>query len=206
MPKHQPKGFLITGVPIAVFPANPAAFVPAPAGPLGGQYLLPATRSGGIGSTTINQPDGKWCAYWPEQAGAVQILPRSRPTLPDNGDAPELTSELRILLGGLAGPPAAPTNAPTGPAQTTAPMLPISMAGMQPIKIGLGKKGKIGEDGLIPLEVKNVLGDDEDSGIVDKDTVLLSRSELRKNLINRARLTTQLKVRISCHQPRAVGR
>lgn len=97
--------------------------------------------------------------------------------MPEDGSAPELATDLRVFLGNLAGPPPAPAHAPTGPSQTTFTMPPLSAAGMQPIKIGLGKKIKLDVDGLIPMEVKNVLGDDDEVDGVDRDSVLLSRSE-----------------------------
>jgi RNA-binding protein 5/10 len=175
---------VISQAPVAVSFAASTSFVPAPAGPLGGQYLVRASRKGGIGSDSIHQPDGDWCAYWHEQGGAVETIPKS--AAPEGAIGPELSTELKVFLGGLAGPlgpQATSVGVPTG---TSAPSQGLlSGIGMQPIKIGApagkGKKKEREEDMLVPLGGKNVLGGEEEEEIdaVGKDTVLRSRSESR---------------------------
>lgn len=191
-PQHQPNGFLISQVPIAASFANPAAFIPTPAGPLGSQYLIRAAPNGGIGAATIDYPDGEWCAYWHQSAAAVETLPRGAPPIPARGTSLVLPDETREFLGKLAGASAVVPGAGFAPvaaappgtlftavtdsgsaAVTTAPSgsapAPLLANAMQPIKIGINIGGAAGvkkkaklEDGLIPITQKNVLGEDED--------------------------------------------
>jgi len=201
-PQHQPNGFLIAGVPIAASFANGGAFVPATPGPHGTQYLLRAAPNGGIGSATIGTPEGEWCTYWHQAAGAVETIPRGAPSVPARGSPLVLSDELKAFLGSLAGaqaqaqPPAglAPVSFGTAAAAAVA-AAPVATSssdaaplGMQPIKIGINlgggatakKKGPVvPEDGIIPISHKNVLGEDDNDGDPGKDSVLLSRSEFK---------------------------
>nr|XP_019049931.1 hypothetical protein I302_00351 [Kwoniella bestiolae CBS 10118]OCF28861.1 hypothetical protein I302_00351 [Kwoniella bestiolae CBS 10118] len=183
-PQHQPNGFVINYVPVAPSFANPAAFVPTPAGPLGGEFILRPSRNGGIASDTIEQPEGKWCAYWHQAGGAVETTTRGAPVIGEDGLI-QLTPDHRSFLGTLAGvPPQVPQPRTTEAAPTS--MTPISLAGgIQPIKIG--GKGKKKEElaGIIPITGKNMLGDDEEVDLVGKDSVLLSRSKFIAKNINK---------------------
>lgn len=183
-PQSQPNGFLIADRPIGVSFANPGAFTPVPAGPLGGQFLLRATRNGGIGSDTVEKTDGAWCAYFHEQAGAIEMSPESRAPIAEDGSIPPMSDEMRSFLGGLAGKS---SDNKDGSSTSTAPptggFVSISNV-MQPIKIGTSfgvpkTTRKADEAGLVTRDAKNVLGDDEEEqDLIGKDTVLLSRSEL----------------------------
>lgn len=198
-PQHQPNGFLISQVPIAVSFANSSAFIPTPAGPLGGQFLVKSAPNGGIGAGSIASPDGEYCAYWHQQAGAVEAIPRGAPPVPARGSPLEIPAATKTFLGNLAGvvapkpKAAAPTAIPAGaisqpaaagPSSQTTDVTPAPLAGsMGPIKIGgfgsFGKKAKKTEEvGLIHISGRNAFGDEEDVDLVGKDTVLLSRSEL----------------------------
>ncbi|KAL1410167.1 hypothetical protein Q8F55_004172 [Vanrija albida] len=195
-PQHQPNGFLISQVPIAVSFANSSAFIPTPAGPLGGQFLLKSAPNGGIGAGTMATPDGEYCAYWHQQAGAVETIPRGAPAVPARGSPLDIPAATKTFLGNLAGvvapkpkpavpaatgvqPPAAAAGPSTQPADAT----PAPLAGsMGPIKIGgfgsFGKKIKKTEEvGLIHISGRNAFGDEEDVDLVGKDTVLLSRTK-----------------------------
>ncbi|WWD08598.1 hypothetical protein V865_006711 [Kwoniella europaea PYCC6329] len=175
-PQHQPNGFVINYVPVAPSFANPAAFVPTPAGPLGGEFVLRPSRNGGVASDTIEQPEGKWCAYWHQAGGAVETLTRGAPVIDEDGLI-QLTPDHRSFLGHLAGvPPQIPQSAPAEAAPTS--MAPINIAGgVQPIKIGGKGKKKEEMAGIIPISGKNLLGGDEEEDLVGKDSVLLSRSK-----------------------------
>ena len=183
-PKSQPNGFLIADRPIGISFANPAAFAPVTAGPLGGQYILRATRNGGIGSDTIDKPDGTWCAYTQEGAGALEILPESSLAIGEDGSVAPIPTDLRNLLGSLAGKLPGSEPAMSMTALPTAGMVSITNI-MQPIKLGTGaiampkQTRKADEAGLVANDSrKNVLGDDdEEQDLIGKDTVLLSRSE-----------------------------
>jgi len=175
-PQSQPHGFLISNRPIATSFADPACFEAADAGLLGGQFILRATTNGGIGSETIGNSEGGWCAYANDQAGAVETIPE-KGSIPENSVLPEITSQLRSFLGSHAGKleqfEDKSTAAPVGGKVNIANV-------MQPIKIGTGFTGKaIGkgkkEDGAGPSR-KNLFEDDEEVDAVGKDTVLLSRS------------------------------
>jgi len=177
-PQSQQHGFLIANRPIATSFADPAAFEAATAGPLGGQFLLRSTRNGGIGADTIGKSEGGWCTYANEQAGAVETIPTKGQAIPDDGLLPEISTQLRSFLGVFAGKrpdevELAPSAMPTGGIVNIANV-------MQPIKIGttfgaaIGK-GKKAEEGYAPR--KNLFGDEEETDLVGKDTVLLSRSE-----------------------------
>ncbi|WWC68946.1 uncharacterized protein I206_102882 [Kwoniella pini CBS 10737] len=177
-PQHQPNGFVINYVPIAPSFANPEAFLPTPAGPLGGEFILRPSRNGGIASDTIDQPEGKWCAYWHQAGGAVETVARGAPDFDEDGLV-QLTPNHRSFLGTLAG---VPPQAKLPPSADTAhgSMEPINISGgVQPIKIsGLGKGKKKDEmAGMIPITGKNLLKEDEEEHMVDKDSVLLSRSK-----------------------------
>lgn len=182
-PKSQPNGFLISDRPIGVSFANPGAFTPVPAGPLGGQFLLRATRKGGIGCETVDKADGTWCAYFHENAGAMEVLPESRPPIGEDGSIPALSDDLRAFLGGLAGKTAESSQDSTAiaAAPPTAGLVSISNV-MQPIKIGTSfgmpkTSRKADEAGLVARDGRNVRDDDdEEQDLVGKDTVLLSRS------------------------------
>ncbi|KAK8861328.1 hypothetical protein IAR55_002147 [Kwoniella newhampshirensis] len=176
-PQHQPNGFLINYAPIAASFANPAAFLPTTAGPLGGEFLIRSSRNGGFGSDTIDQPDGKWCAYWHVQGGAQEAVPRGAVVIAEDGTV-ELTPDHRAFLGVLAGAPALKSATALSDVRP-AGMVPINIAGgLQPIKIGGPIKSKKKEEiGIIPLSGKNLLQDDEEEDLVGKDTVLLSRSK-----------------------------
>ncbi|WRT65424.1 uncharacterized protein IL334_002367 [Kwoniella shivajii] len=178
-PQHQPNGFIINYVPVAACFANPAAFIPTSAGPLGGEFVLRPSRNGGIASDTIDNPEGQWCAYWHQAGGAVETVTRGAPQIGEDGVV-QLTPDHRTFLGTLAGiPPQTKAAQPSD--QNQGAMGPISMAGgLQPIKIGTaGPKGKKKEDlaSIIPIIGKNVLGDEEEVDMVGKDSVLLSRSK-----------------------------
>ncbi|WWD16770.1 hypothetical protein CI109_101202 [Kwoniella shandongensis] len=177
-PQHQPNGFLINYVPVAASFANPAAFVPTPAGPLGGEFMIRPSRNGGFGSDTIDQADGKWCTYWHGQGGPQEAVPRGAPLVGENGFV-DLTPDHRSFLGGLAGVPAERPAAALPLDVQQAGMVPINIAGgLQPIKIGGSSKMKKKEEiGIIPLTGKNLLEDDEEEDLVGRDTVLLSRSK-----------------------------
>ena len=175
---------MIADRPIGISFANPAAFGPVTAGPLGGQFILRATRNGGIGSETIDGPEGTWCAYTQEGAGAVEFLPESGFSIGEDGSIPPIPTTLRALLGSLAGrvPGSEPGKSATAP--PIAGMVSIANI-MQPIKLGAGaiampkQARKADEAGLAANDGKrNVLGDDdEEEDLVGKDTVLLSRSK-----------------------------
>jgi len=176
-PQSQQHGFLIANRPIATSFADPAAFEAATTGPLGGQFLLRSTRNGGIGSDTIGKSEGGWCTYANEQAGAIEIVPAKGQAIPEDGSLPELSTQLRSLLGVFAGKrpdevEVAPSAMPTGGIVNIANV-------MQPIKIGTTFGAAIGkgkkEEGYAPR--KNLFGDEEETDLVGKDTVLLSRSE-----------------------------
>jgi RNA-binding protein 5/10 len=176
---------LIANRPIAISFADPASFKPASAGPLGGQFLLRASSNGGIGSETINEPDGRWCAYDSEQAGAAETIPERGQAISEDGQLPELPSVLRSLLGIYAGKDLSQVETATVPVPPTGGLINIASV-MQPIKIGtsinFGGKGKK-EDGFgfaaagSSRKAQNLFGDEEESDLVGKDTVLLSRSK-----------------------------
>lgn len=177
-PQTQPHGFLIANRPIATSFADPASFEAAEADPLCGQYLLRATANGGIGSDTKDQSEGGWCVYANEQAGAIETVP-AKGEIPEDGQLPELNSQLRSLLGNHAGK--------VDQAEEKAPVVPVggmvNIANvMQPIKIGTGFALSLGngkgkkEEGFAGPSRKNLFEDDEEVDTVGKDTVLLSRS------------------------------
>lgn len=203
LPQHQPNGFLISGVPVAASFANPAAFIPTPTGPNGGQYLLQAASDGGIGAGTIASPDGEYCAYWHQQAGAVETVPRGAPPVPARGVSLELSDETRRFLGNLAGkwkpkPSAAaaaagPTSSMAGPSTSSSadtPPAPLALGAMQPIKIGFGnatKKKAKEEAVMVEIMSKALVDDNDEVDLVGKDSILLSRSELSfSNATNKA--------------------
>jgi len=169
-PACQPQGFLISQFPIAASFANPVAFVPIPAGPLGGEHLVRASRLGGLGGESIDKPDGKWCGYWHEQGGAIETLARGGRAIEENGELSKITLDQRGFLGEYAGSSAPPPSA-LAATMNTAPtgLINISSVAMQPIKVGV-------EEATASASSKNVLADDEESQ-EDRDTVLLSRSE-----------------------------
>ncbi|WVO17927.1 hypothetical protein L204_105625 [Cryptococcus depauperatus] len=179
-PQHQPNGFLINSVPVAASFANPTSFVPVAAGPLGGEFIIISSRAGGLGSETIDKPDGRWCAYWHERAGAVEDVPQGAPIIREDGMV-ELTPAHRSFLGGLAGLPAQ-TSAKTAQTQTVQQTgtAPVNLSGsVQPIKIsGASKSKKKEEVGIITImQKKNVLGDTEEDDRIGQDTILLSRTK-----------------------------
>ncbi|OCF30828.1 hypothetical protein I316_07551 [Kwoniella heveanensis BCC8398] len=171
-PQHQPNGFIINHVPVAASFANPDSFVPVTAGPLGGEFIVRPSRNGGLASSTIDKPEGQWCAYWHQQAGAVETVPRGAPLISENGII-ELTPDHRTFLGVLAGvPPQAKLIAPSIDLTQTG-MAPINIGGgLQPIKFG-GSKGKKKEEiAMIPISGKNLLGDEEEEvDLIGKDTI-----------------------------------
>lgn len=179
-PASQPQGFCINQRPVAASFVNPGTFILTPAGPLGGEFLLRSCRNGGFGSDTIDKPDGQWCSYWHQDAGASTVIPKGASAVLDNGDLEPLSTELRIFLGSLAMPSqqmsdnvdtkkdsAMSMNMPVGP-------ISISMTGIQPIKIGAGKGVKL-DEGLLPVSASSLFETDEE--VEERDTVLLSRSE-----------------------------
>ena len=172
-PASQPQGLLISQFPVAASFANPAAFQPVSAGPLGGEFLIRASRLGGPGGDTIDQPDGKWCGYWHQQSGSIETFPRGGRVLEETGDLGKISLELRGFLGELAGSIA---SAPSAPPLTTSiastGLINISTVAMQPIKLG---SYSAGEEGVPLVHSKNVL--EEDDTREEKDTVLLSRGE-----------------------------
>jgi RNA-binding protein 5/10 len=178
-PVSQPNGFVIADFPIAASFMNPSTFVPRAAGPLGSEFLLRASRNGGIGSSTIDGQDGQWVAYWHEQSGTLETVPRNALKVRDDGTLEPITSQLRAFLGGLAGPVSGVHTSSSTLQQTTATSAtgPISfsltgMTAIQPIKIS--SKGKGVEGGI----GKKLLDDDDDvRETEDKDSVLLSRSQ-----------------------------
>jgi hypothetical protein len=192
LPQHQPTGFLISGVPIAASFANANAFIPTPSGPMGGQFLLRAAANGGLGASTIDTPDGEFCTYWHQQAGAVETIPRGALPVPAHGASLELGDETRRFLGNLAGKwkppkvaaaPSAASSLPSGsstaaPAAET-PSGPL-IGGMQPIKIGFGnaiKKKPKEEPAMVEIMSKGFVDDNDEVDLVGKDSVLLSRSK-----------------------------
>lgn len=192
LPQHQPNGFLISGVPVAASFGNPSAFIPAPSGSQGGQYLLRAASDGGIGAGTIDHPDGEFCAYWHQQAGAVETIPRGAPQIAARGASLELSDETRCFLGNLAGkwkpkPSAVAAGAASsslaGPSTSApaadTPQGPL-VGGMQPIKIGFGnaiKKKAKEEPVMVEIMSKGLVDDNDEVDLVGKDSILLSRSE-----------------------------
>ncbi|BEI87992.1 uncharacterized protein CcaverHIS019_0107100 [Cutaneotrichosporon cavernicola] len=193
LPQHQPTGFLISGVPIATSFANPNALIPTPSGPMGGQFLLRAAANGGFGAGTIDTPDGEFCTYWHQQAGAVETVPRGAPAVPARGVSLELSDETRRFLGNLAGKwkPPKPTGAAAvatsnvpGEASSSAPGTETPsgplVGGMQPIKIGFGnavKKKPKEEPAMVEIMSKGLVDDDDEVDLVGKDSVLLSRTK-----------------------------
>lgn len=153
------------------------------AGPLGGQFILRASRNGGLGSETIDGSEGSWCAYTQEGAGAIEVLPESGLPIGEDGSIPPIPIELRTLLGSLAGKNTGSEPGRIAVPPPTAEMVSIANI-MQPIKLGTGAIGmpkqarKADEAGLVANDGRrNVLGDDEEEqDLVGKDTVLLSRS------------------------------
>ncbi|KLT41040.1 hypothetical protein CC85DRAFT_329392 [Cutaneotrichosporon oleaginosum] len=192
LPQHQPTGFLISGVPIAASFANVNAFIPTPCGPMGGQFLLRAAADGGIGATTITSPDGEYCTYWHQQAGAVETLPRGAPPVPARGASIELSDETRRFLGNLGGkwkPPKAaasasgvvnsPTESSTSAQAAETPTGPL-VGGMQPIKIGFGnaiKKKPKEEPVMVEIMSKALVDDNDEVDLVGKDSTLPSRTK-----------------------------
>ncbi|WWC59936.1 uncharacterized protein I303_102499 [Kwoniella dejecticola CBS 10117] len=177
-PQHQPNGLIINYVPVAPSFANPEAFVPIPAGPLGGEFILRPSRNGGIASETLDKPEGQWCAYWHQAGGAVETISRGAPIIGEDGLI-QLTPEHRSFLGTLAGVPAQ-VPPPQSIETAQASMTPINLTGgVQPIKIGGPGKGKKRDEmaGMVPIIGKNMLDEEEDQDLVGKDSVLLSRSK-----------------------------
>ncbi len=180
-PASQPQGFLISQFPVAASFANPTAFVPIPAGPLGGEFLVRASRLGGLGGDSIDQPDGQWCGYWHEKGGAVETLSRGGRSIEETGDLAKITLELRGFLGELAGPIAPPPSTiPSTSSAAPTGLLNISSVAMQPIKISAGAVKE--EEGIVQMKVKNIL-DDEEETQEERDTVLLSRGEFALAII-----------------------
>lgn len=181
--ESQPQGFLIADRPIGASFASSSAFVPFPAGPLGGEFLLRASRNGGIGSDAVDKPDGQWVAYNHEHAGAIEAVPKGAHPIHDDGLLPAMSAEVRMLLGSLAGRlPGTAESSTSTPAPPSAGMVTISNV-MQPIKIGAPiampkVTRKADEAGFVTQDRRNILGDDdEEQDLVGKDTVLLSRSK-----------------------------
>lgn len=200
-PQHQPRGFVIGKSPIAVSFASQASFQPVAAGPLGGQFLVRATRKGGIGSATVDLPNnaGEWVGYWHEHGGAIVTFPKSgKPVL--SPEAPVPAADIRAFLGPLSGVQAgqavgsgtAGTAVSNGGADVSTAaagtgLLDLNKVGMMPIKIGaigasigagtplagktLGKKKD--EAAVVPLAIsgKNVLGEDDDDDPNGEDAV-----------------------------------
>ena len=163
--------------------------MPVPAGPLGSEYLLKASRNGGIGSSTIDKPDGQWVGYWHEQSGCLETVPKNALKINDDGNLDPITVDIRAFLGSLAGPmPGQQSNTPQVAQPIVNPLSgPVSfsmsgMAAMQPIKIGV--KGRKMEEGFVNLSGKTLL--DDDDAVVDsgKDSVLLSRSRSLDDLLD----------------------
>lgn len=220
LPQHQPTGFLISGVPIAASFANPNAFIPTPSGLMGGQFLLRAAADGGFGAATIDTPDGEFCAYWHQQAGAVETVPRGAPPVPARGATLELSDETRRFLGNLAGkwkPPkaaAAPSGASDASAESTTAAAADAAAGqalvggMQPIKIGFGnaiKKKPKEQPAMIEIMSKGLVDDSDEVDLVGKDSMLLSRSECDVCRSGR-RARDQCLLRVTTSRPLFVGR
>ncbi|ORX36419.1 hypothetical protein BD324DRAFT_628787 [Kockovaella imperatae] len=183
-PESQPQGFQISEHAIAASFANPAAFIPTPAGPLGSELVVRAARKGGIGFTTIDQPDGTWVGYWHPDAIPSPFVPAGAPAISDTGHTESLAPEIRSLLGSLSGEVSGGLS--TDAAQqhrVTMPTGPISitMTGLQPIKSS--KTNKVPDEGFVGGLSKNLLGDDEESDLVGKDSVLLSRTKGVSNII-----------------------
>jgi RNA-binding protein 5/10 len=155
-------------MPVSACFANPAAFVPTPSGPLGSEFVIPASRLGGIGSDTIDETDGKTVTYWHPTGGGKETISRGAMPVPESGSY-EVSDQMRTFLGRYGGvPPKAPTE-----------IVNISMTGMQPIqpmKHGKGKR-KAEEEAIIPLSGKNLLEEEEEVDLIGKDSVLLSRSK-----------------------------
>ena len=178
-PQTQPHGFQISEFPVATSFANIGAFVPTPAGPLGGEMVVRAARNGGIGSTTIDKPDGTWVGYWHPDAIPQSYSPVGAPNIKDDGQTEDLAPEFKAFLGNFGGV-RAPDSTSTGDlsrqSQMAAPSGPISitMTAMQPIKIG---KSKTPDEGFVAPETKNILQDEEEVDEIGRDTILLSRSE-----------------------------
>ncbi|ODN80821.1 hypothetical protein L202_02970 [Cryptococcus amylolentus CBS 6039] len=183
-PQHQPSGFVINGVPVAASFADPAAFAPMPAGPLGGEHLIRASRHGGIGYETIDKPDGTWVAYRLERAGPSEIVPRGAPSIKEDGTV-ELTPEHRSFLGSLAGaPPQALAAASVDAAKAIqqAGIKSVNLSGsMAPIRLGgMGKSKRKEEPAIVTIQQKRAKVDlegDEEEDTVGADSKLLSRTK-----------------------------
>lgn len=206
-PQSQPNGFLISQVPVAVSFANLDAFVPVPAGPLGSEFLVKAAPNGGIGSNTIGRDDGEWVGYWHEAAGAAQSAPRGALPIPEKGKELDLPKEMCAFLGHLSGkkwvPPQPTTTA--GDAPDVAPQQQAAGTTSGPIKISFGKKvkkEKQPEEAMVTIMSKRI-GDEEEIDLIGKDTVLLSRSELRHP---EPQLTAQPRAPRSFPRPRRAAR
>lgn len=208
MPQHQPNGFLVNGVPIAASFASPNAFIPTPAE--GAKFLLRAAGNGGIGSATISSPDGEFCTYWHQQAGAVETVPRGAPPIPFGGLPVELSSDVIAYLGNLSGKgkkhkgeeSAAQSKEAAG--ETDDPPADSGSLSMQPIKIGgMGpaKKKKKEEPAMVTIMAKSLLDDDDEMDLVGEDSELLSRS---KRL--RVHANLQPKVPMSYRRHQQAGR
>ncbi|KAK4685451.1 hypothetical protein P7C73_g4697, partial [Tremellales sp. Uapishka_1] len=179
-PAHQPKGFCITGVPVAAAFAKTEAFLPTTAGPLGGEFVLRATRQGGIGCETVDDSDDHWCCYWHQDGGAVEVLPRGG-SIAEDGSAPIPTKDMRIFIGSsLAGPIPIPKGlgsaASAGkPDEGGGAAFPMPTG---PFTVKIGKTKRKDEDVMVPILQKNLLADEEDEkDVVGKDSVLLSRTK-----------------------------
>lgn len=166
---------------VAAMFMRPESFQPVAAGLLGGENLVQATRRGGIGSTTIDKPDGKWVGYWHEQAGVVLASPSNAPPIEEDGSV-RVPTALRGFLGSLAGPlPGQTPGVSASQSSNAAASVSFGMAAIQPIKIGAGgvggKKRALEEEGFIVAPPKNLLGGDDDEVEPMTDSVLKSRSE-----------------------------
>lgn len=184
LPQHQPTGFLVNGVPIAASFANTNAFIPTPAE--GASFIVRAAKDGGIGSATIDHPDGEFCTYWHQQAGAVETIPRGAPPIPARGEAVDLSPEVAAYLGNLSGRTKPKSQATAGQSAEITGEVAAATSGsepltMQPIKIGgfgtaAKKKKKEEEPAMVTIMAKSLLDDDDEIDLVGQDSKLLSRS------------------------------
>ena len=104
----------------------------------------------------------------------METLPGGGRMIEEGGDLTKLSIELRGFLADLAGPVAPPPSLLHLASAPPSGLLNMSAVAMQPIKIG----GKVKEEEhLVSIPSKNILEDEENQE--ERDTVLLSRGELR---------------------------
>ena len=165
--------------------ANPSSFVATAAGPLGGELVVKASRDGGIGGATIDQPYGTWVGYWLPDAMPDAFASPGSIEIDDNGNLQQLPSDLLDFLGILGNDHdeqdvsrttssrQALVDAPTGPVS-------ISLTAMHPIKPASTTRGRAPpEEGFVQQTESSIFLAEEEEEVDDvgQDTVLLSRSK-----------------------------